>query len=88
MNNKILEHALDAMVRTGPRAIGSFVRAWLYTLFSVSIVAMAIVQYGLDHMPLTINSLLGVLIMACVLMPYLAIPVAVVVAVLYIALRF
>jgi hypothetical protein len=88
VNNKILEHAVDALVRTGPRAIGAFVRAWLWTLFTASIVATAFIQYGLDHMPLTVNSVLGVLIMTCVAMTLLAIPAAIVVVIVYVALKF
>lgn len=84
MNNKILEHAIDAVVRSGPRAIGSFVRAWLAVL-AVSVVVIA---YGcMDGTPgADLLTVIPVAIVCTVL--YVSMPAAIVVAVLYIAIRF
>jgi hypothetical protein len=93
MNEKIISHGIDALARSGTRAIGSFVRAWLCTLGCIVVlwtgacVVQAISGYDPYHYGPGLTIALG-FGFGCWLAFMAAVPAAIVVAVVYVAVKF
>ena len=86
MNEKIVGHAVEALVRTGPRAIGAYVRAWLVATLLPSMVAGIWLSMAHQHEPLQ-YVVLALMISGWVA-SMIAVPAAVAVAIAYVAFRF
>jgi hypothetical protein len=86
--DKLVEHGVNALVRTGPRAIGAFVRAWLAVL-ALAVIAITYSSMADDYRLYGHSDLAGTLVAAilCAVI-YISLPAAVVVAIAYVAIKF